>query len=64
VTLDRASSPLLLIGLAVVVPARSEANLNRLAAWLTRYGRALVIVLFLVFGTWLFIKGLVGIGVL
>jgi hypothetical protein len=57
------SVQLVLIGVAVFAPARSDALLDRASAWLSRHNRVMMIVIGLVFGAWFLIKGLDGLGV-
>jgi Sap, sulfolipid-1-addressing protein len=54
---------LVLIGVTVVTPDRSEVLLDRVAVWLNRHNRVLVVVIGLVFGVWFLVKGLDGLGV-
>jgi hypothetical protein len=54
---------LVLIGVTVVAPARSDALIERASNWLTRHNRVLMIVIGLVFGVWFLVKGLDGLGV-
>ena len=52
------------IGITVLAPARAGALLDRAAALLERYSRAIMITLGLVFGTWFLVKALGGFGIL
>ena len=53
---------LLLLGIAAVLPDRSERLLDRVAAFLESNNRVIMIVLGLVFGTWFLVKALGGLG--
>jgi len=55
---------LVILGVALVMPGRSAAALDRTAGWLKDHNRVIVIVLSMVFGTWFLLKGLDGLGVL
>lgn len=55
---------LLVVGITVVVPARSATILDAASAWLTRYTSRIVLVVCLVVGVWFVLKALVGLGVL
>ena len=57
------SVPLVLIGVTVFAPARSDALLDRASGWLSRNNRVMVIMVGLVFGVWFLVKGLDGLGV-
>jgi threonine/homoserine/homoserine lactone efflux protein len=57
------SVQLVLIGVTVFAPARSDALLDRASDWLSRNNRVMMIVIGLVFGVWFLIKGLDGLGV-
>jgi hypothetical protein len=57
------SVQLVLIGVTVFAPARSDALLDRASDWLSRHNRVMMIVIGLVFGVWFLIKGLDGLGV-
>lgn len=59
-----ASVHLVLLVVAYTMPARSEALLDGINTFLTRYDRPLMVTLGAVFGTWFLIKGLQGLGVL
>ena len=50
--------PLLLIGVRLVVPARSSRLLSSAEVWLKRHQARIVITLSLVFGTWFLLTGL------
>jgi hypothetical protein len=54
---------LVLIGVTVVAPSRSDALLERASSWLSRHNRVMTIVIGLVFGVWFLVKGLEGLGV-
>jgi len=55
---------LLVVGITVVVPARSATILDAASAWLTRYTSRIVLVVCLVVGVWFVLKALAGLGVL
>ncbi len=55
---------LLVVGVAVVVPARSAAMLDAASAWLTRHTSRIVLGVCLVVGAWFVVKALVGLGAL
>ena len=56
------SVQLVLIGVTVFAPARSDALLDRASGWLSRNNRVMVIMVGLVFGVWFLVKGLDGLG--
>ena len=56
------SVQLVLIGVTVFAPARSDALLDRASGWLSRHNRVMVIMVGLVFGVWFLVKGLDGLG--
>ena len=55
---------LLMIGATLVVPARSAELLDRLAAWLTKHNRVIVITVCLVFGAWFLVQAAQDFGVI
>jgi hypothetical protein len=55
---------IVVVGLAFLLPARSEALLDAIGTFMTRNSRALMMVLGLVFGSWFLVKALAGLGVL
>ncbi len=58
------SAHLAVIGVAFLMPRKSDELLERASTWLTVHNRVLMIVLGAVFGTWLLIKALDGFGVI
>ena len=50
----------IIIGIQVLLPKRSEAILDRLFAWLKKHLRVLAIVIFVGFGLFFLVKGLMG----
>jgi hypothetical protein len=52
------------IGITMILPERSDAMLERVSGALQRYDRAIMVTLGLVFGGWLLLKALTGLGVL
>ncbi len=54
---------LVLTGVTLVAPARSDALLTGTSEWLSRHNRVLMIVIGLVFGVWFLVKGLDGLDV-
>ena len=55
---------IVIVGLAFAMPARSASLLAAVGGFMTRYNRALMIVLGLVFGSWFLVKALTGLGLL
>jgi hypothetical protein len=55
---------LVLVGVAVLAPARADALLDRASDSLTRHNRMIMIVIGVVFGTWFAVKSLHGLGVI
>jgi len=51
------------LAFALAVPARARRALDRIAEWLRRHNRTIVIAISLVFGTWFLVKALRGLGV-
>ncbi len=58
------STHLAVVAAAAFLPRRSEALLDGILRWLQDHNRVIMIVLGLVFGTWLLIKALDGFGIL
>jgi hypothetical protein len=54
---------LALVGVAVLMPIRADALLDRASDSLTRHNRIIMIVIGVVFGTWFAVKSLHGLGV-
>jgi len=55
---------IVVVALAFAMPARSASMLDAVGTFMTRYNRALMIVLGLVFGSWFLLKALGGLGLL
>jgi len=51
------------LAFALAAPARARRALDRIAGWLRRHNRTIVIAISLVFGTWFLVKALRGLGV-
>jgi len=59
-----ASIHLVLIGVAVTLPSRSDAVLESTSTWLTEHNRVILMVMSAIFGTWFLAKALDGFGVI
>ncbi len=55
---------LVVLGMALIAPEKSDAALASASAWLTRHNRVIMIVLSFVFGAWFLVKALDGLGVI
>jgi len=55
---------LVALALTLVAPNRAKRSLERIAGWLRRNNRMIVVAISLIFGTWFLVKALQGFGVL